>query len=122
MLSIDVRPREAEGQQTGVIIGVSLPLVVIIGLLSLALTLFAVVTRKRKKKKRVDRKSNAAKRSNIFITKSAADNNQSISLTENESYGVFKATNTSSDAITKVLMTENESYEHFPKSEEPEYF
>ena len=50
MLSIDVRPREAEGQQTGVIIGVSLPLVVIIGLLSLALTLFAVVARKRKKK------------------------------------------------------------------------
>ena len=54
MLSIDVRPREVEGQQTGVIIGVSLPLVVIIGLLSLALTLFAMVARKRKKKKIVE--------------------------------------------------------------------
>ena len=41
---------------------------------------------------------------------------QSISLTENESYGVFKATKTSSDPATNVSMTENKSYGLFHKT------
>ena len=45
----------------------------------------------------------------VSITKTTEDN-RSISLTENESYGVFKAANTSSGPVTNVSMTENESY------------
>ena len=55
MSSTDVQLRETpEGQQTGVIIRVSLPLVVIIGLMLLALTLVAMFVRKKRKKKIVE--------------------------------------------------------------------
>ena len=51
MSSTDVHLRRApEGQQTGVIVGVSLPLIVIVGLMLLALTLFAMFVSKRRKK------------------------------------------------------------------------
>ena len=45
--------RVPEGQQTGVIVGVSVPLVVIVGLMLLALTLLLLAMNVRKKKKKI---------------------------------------------------------------------
>ena len=51
--STDVQLKGAEGQQTGVIVGTSVPLVVIVGLMLLALTLLLLAMNVRKRRRKI---------------------------------------------------------------------
>ena len=53
MTSTDVQLKGAEGQQTGVIVGISVPLVVIVGLMLLALTLLLLAMNVRKRRRKI---------------------------------------------------------------------
>ena len=88
----------------------------VITLLLICITIVILIIKKREQRKHL-----ALNRNRSTMKQTEENGGQSISLTENESYGVFKATNASSDPVTNVSMTENKSYGLFHKTEEPEY-